>query len=195
LKPNLSCFSRIQAKYLPTELSDLIERDLAEYKKQKDAESQTKEEDDTTVTVTTVTTTTTTKTEKTVKKNAQASASTNPESKAESLPVGDRLSSVPDAQNVDTCAIDPGHVPLMLRSSSPPPPPPPPPPGSLPSNNIEIFEDENLVYLGLRVYTNKEAPAKVSGKLRSEMDDLQEQRMSRSPIRTPYRSRSRTSRR
>ena len=202
-KSDLSCFSRVQAKYLPTELSELIEHDLAEYKKQKEAEEQQQvkeEEDGTTVTVTTVTTTTTTKTEKVVtKKNAQESAESKTDAK-DSPP----LPSAPETQKVDSCLIDPGHRPLtplppipMTRSSSPPPPPPPPPAGNnLPSNNMEIFEDENMLYLGLRVYTNKDAPAKVWGKLRSEMDSYpNEQRRPRSPFRNQYRSASSSPRR
>ena len=160
------------------------------------------EEDGATITVTTVTTTTTTKTEKVVtKKNAQEStpAESNSEVKDSLL-----LPSAPEAQKVDTCLIDPGHRPLsplppipIPRSISPPPPPPPPPAGNnLASNNIDIFEDENMLYLGLRVYTNKEAPARVDGKLRSEMDFYPEdQRRPRSPIRNQYRSPSSSPRR
>jgi hypothetical protein len=190
-------FSRIQTKYLPTELSELIERDLAEYTRQKEAESRTREEeDDTTITVTTVTTTTTTKTEKTVKKkNPQVPSSAEyKDASNENSPIDNPLPNVAEAQNADSCAIDPGHV-LMLRSSSPGPLPPPPPAAAaanLPSNNMEIFEDENLVYLGLRVYTNKEAPAKVSGRQGDRMNIHEEQRMPRSPIRSHYRSRSLT---
>jgi hypothetical protein len=149
----------------------------------------------------TVTTTTTTKTEKVVtKKNAQESKD---EAKDRS-PLGDPTSNVPEAQRVDSCLIDPGHRPLSPLMQLPPlpmpmprslSPPPPPPANNPPSNNIDIFEDENIVYLGLRVYTNKEAPAKVSGKLRSDVDYLEEQRRPRSPFRTHYRSRSPSPRR
>lgn len=189
----------IQTKYLPTELSELIDCDLAEYKKQKDAENSTREEseDDGTITVTTVTTTTTTKTEKIVKKkNGQEPPPAQSKGEAtNNLPPSDPLPRTTEAQGVDSCQIDPGHVPHRsvspLPSSSPlPPPPPPPANNNVPSNNIEICENENLVYLGLRVYTNNEAPAKVGGKLRGEMHSPEEQRMSRSRVRGQDRSRS-----
>lgn len=194
-------FPRIQAQYLPTELSELIDRDLVEYKKQKEAEQEEllkkTEEEDGTVTVTTVTTTTTT-TKTVTKKNAQDSTPAAEDN--DSLPVAEQIPNAPNAQVVDACLIDPGHtryrafspppqipMPPMLRSASPPLPPPVPVNNPV-ANQIDISEDENLVYLGLRVYTNKESPTKISSKLRHEMDYSDERRMSRSPLRRPRRS-------
>jgi hypothetical protein len=194
----------IQAKYLPTELSELIERDLAQYKKEQEKRAKKTEtedaEDGTTVTVTTVTTTTTTKTEKVVKKNVPDPTHEGPKGETYKGPPLSLPPIAPEVQAVDSCEIDPGHVryralspllpmPLpMPRSLSPlpPPPPPPPPVNNVPSNNIEIYEDEDTVYLGLRVYTNKDAPAKVGGKLKGEMDYFGDQRASRSPLRHRY---------
>lgn len=202
---NLSLFCRIQAKYLPTELSELIDRDLAQYKKEqeqkaKEAETQAKE-DGTTVTVTTVTTTTTTKTEKVMKKNVPDSVPEKPQDEIYNGPSLGLPPIAPEVQAVDSCEIDPGHVryralspsllpmpPMPFPRSLSPAPPPPPPVNNGPSNNLEIYEDEDTVYLGLRVYTNKDAPAKVSGKLKSEIDYFVDQRAPRSPRRLRYSS-------
>lgn len=170
-------FFRIQDGYLPTELSSLIDEDLKRFEAKKKEEALKKEQEEngtTTVTVTTVTTTTTTKTETTVKKKTEAPTTeltTKGETKQEdhsSSPENERPNA-PALEKLDTCLFDPGHVAQSPLTRLPPLPASPAGDNGLPSNRIEIAEDENSVYLGLRVYTNKDTPVVVVGQLKAEI--------------------------
>ncbi|KAF9461870.1 hypothetical protein BDZ94DRAFT_1310221 [Collybia nuda] len=171
---NICLFLRIQATYIPTELSSLIDEDIKcfEAKKKEEALKKEKEENGTTtVTVTTVTTTTTTKTETMVKKGESSTGSIT---KKEATETGDHSfesgkPNAPALENLDACLFDPGHVAQSPITHTSTLSVPPPGDNSLPSNRIEIAEDENSVYLGLRVYTNKDTPVVVTGQLKVEI--------------------------
>jgi len=152
-----------------------------------------------TVTVTTTTTTTTTVHGKNVKSGATGSAApvsvtatsttsepsvvTQPSAPVDppSLihtpkPTVTPPPNVPAAPLLDACIVDPGlnsfgSFPPPARSYSPVPPPPRPPAAENPSPPFEIAEDENSVYLGLRVYS-KDAAAIVGGLLYSDIVDM-----------------------
>ncbi|KAG6832571.1 hypothetical protein H0H87_001227 [Tephrocybe sp. NHM501043] len=82
---------------------------------------------------------------------------------------------------LDTCVVDPGHVSAYnynfppaspkYRSFSPVPPLPRVPPPDNPPPPIEIAEDENIAYIGLRLYT-KNATATVGGLLYHDIASL-----------------------
>ncbi|KAG5649945.1 hypothetical protein H0H81_001370 [Sphagnurus paluster] len=81
---------------------------------------------------------------------------------------------------IDTCVVDPGHSRNMgnylaaspkFRSFSPIQPPPRAPAPEAPPPLIEIAEDENSVYLGLRVYTQN-TTAVVGGLLYHEIPGM-----------------------
>ncbi|GLB44576.1 putative peptidase C2 family protein [Lyophyllum shimeji] len=122
----------IQQKYLPTELSTLISRDLVQYEKKKAAELAKKQEEEEGVETVTVIVTTTTTTTKTVKKK-NANGGTAPPAESDTIVVTTKepttgtdgtspppplqapspTSPTPNAAQlppIDTCVIDPGHV-------------------------------------------------------------------------------------
>lgn len=169
---------------MPIELSTLISRDLALYEKKKASETSTKGEEDSTETVT-VTVTTTTTTTKTVHGKKQPDETKQPADPLTVITAGEVVKSSPSPHvqhpsgppepKSDACIVDPGHVgdfpPISPRFPLPPFPLPAPLP-SRPENTppvIIVMEDENLVYLGLRVYT-KDTPAAVGGQLYYDME-------------------------
>lgn len=184
-------FCRIQERYLPTKLSALIEQDSAafeEEQKRKEAETLAKEQEGETVTTTVITTTTTTTV---VKKKSEGStakvgvADANGDADLDSTStLADDRPNAPQLERLETCLVDSGHVGNSPLPQFPPLPPQAPQPSdnNLPSNAIEIMEDENSVYLGLRVYTHKDTPIVIVGRLKAEMDRSDERPLSPVPL-------------
>ncbi|KAG6872160.1 hypothetical protein C0995_012478 [Termitomyces sp. Mi166 len=188
----------IQQKYLPEDLMTMLDRDKVLYEKEMAELARKQEEAEglETVTVTTVTTTTTRTT--TVKKGGESdapstevvtvstpilppSATAAPYATSKTyLPSPIQVPTpsspppvAPTLPTVENCVVDPGRVtvfgnfPSISYQSSPIGPPRVPSPEN-PLPPFEIAEDENLVYLGLRVYTQN-TTATVGGLLHSDI--------------------------
>lgn len=171
----------------------MIKRDLVLYEKQQAIEAAKKEEqenDDTKTVTVTVTTTTTTTTTYNKKDSADSVITRSPSTPVQSVRSGSSASIVnaPTPKKEESCLANYGPIgisspPPFPRVISPPSPMPLPMPLPLhplplplprqpePSGppRIEINEDENSLFLGLRIYT-KEAAAIVGRKLFFEMD-------------------------
>jgi hypothetical protein len=148
----------------------MVDEDIKRFENEQKVQALRKEQENNETMIVSVTTVTTTTTTTTKSKAKVATSETQGET------TGSRSSSptklrpnVPTLEKLDTCLFDPGHIgqsPLMRRAS---PSPRPAGDGRLPSNQIEICEDENSAYLGLRVYTNKDTPVVVGGRLNTEV--------------------------
>ena len=168
---------RAQAKYLPIDLKSLIERDLKEYEKKKSVESSTVEQvgEDGTVTVTTTTVTTETKTV-VVKQGSKATSSdtsTAPRPATPSqvaTPADTDAITATESLNVphDTRArmatgdeeADADEADSSAASTAPETPE---------KAKFTVPQaDENTVYIGLRVYTHKDVPAVVVGRVNTK---------------------------
>ncbi|RDB20781.1 Calpain-9 [Hypsizygus marmoreus] len=154
----------IQWKYMPVDLSTLIKQDLELYEKKKAEEEAAKEKEEGTKTVTVTITTTTTTTKTIYEKDKPAEPTPLPANGASETKPTPTPANAPEEPKTDACIIDPGHVHLPMPPSpiAPLPPLPRVPSPEKSSSIIEIAEDENTVYLGLRVYT-KETAAVVRG--------------------------------
>ena len=189
--------NRLQSQYIPTRLEALIEKDFEEYEKKKkeeaDTESITVEKINEDGTVTTTTTTTTTKVETVTVSNTKSikpDANTIPHPSSLIPPAkADLTSSRPASPSSGTATpavtnpVDDANVPDQRLHSQTTPrmansrmaprgidygDAPPTPPAEEKGKIPVPQEDQNSVYIGLRVYTNKEVPAVVVGRLKAD---------------------------
>ncbi|KAF9552248.1 cysteine proteinase [Agrocybe pediades] len=181
------------AKYLPTALETLVLHDFEEYEKQKKEEEgvlkTVKEEVAADGTITRTITTTTTKVDTVVIPSDPTAMVKPPQStpaKPNYIPLPPcsspstsvHGSCTPAAPDVPSA----GGAPLELRGvntedeapvpGNPAPPPPPPPPATAPQmpekgKVLVDHDDPNTVTLGLRVYTHKDVPASIVGRLKA----------------------------
>lgn len=178
-------FHSIQQKYLPEDLATVLDKDKVLYEKKKAQLAKEHEDAECLVTVTVTTETTTTTTTKTVKKGGDSDAlspegvpvstSTSASSAALSSEVRKTSGSSPIqlptpsyppvAPLAESCVPNPatGNLSPISYEVSPIVPPRAQSPKD-PPLPFEIAEDENLVYLGLRVYTQN-TTARVGGLL------------------------------
>ncbi|KAH9479886.1 Calpain [Psilocybe cubensis] len=179
-----------QAKYLPTTLESLIQRDLEEYEKKKKAEGEvvTKvvEEVSEDGTVTTTTTTTTTKVETVVVGKKVALQKESPPEKPTSIPLPPTtVDPTPTTNGISTPALpnvtpEVPNIPDTSRSryrgSSPRYGGSSATKGEdVPKGKVEIdHDDPNTVCVGLRVYTHKDVPTVVVGRLKVDSDQKED---------------------
>ncbi|KAJ2912950.1 hypothetical protein MD484_g7458, partial [Candolleomyces efflorescens] len=154
------------ARYLGTSLEAIIESDLAEFQaKQKKKEEEEGDKTETTVTeeksedgsstttTTTTVTTTTTETKQVVVKSAPE-PSTKPTTSEETI------TKVVGVTAPTAAAPGDGETPVTTTTTTT---------VVVESGKVTVpYEDPDTVYVGLRVYTNKEVPATVTGKLRGD---------------------------
>ncbi|KDR70872.1 hypothetical protein GALMADRAFT_75596 [Galerina marginata CBS 339.88] len=176
IRPTHTIFSD-QAKHLPTTLESLIKQDLEAFEKKKKAEAElvkkVVEETNEDGSVTTTTTTTTTKTETVV-----VSSKTNPtklEIKPTATPAKPASPATPPQPELPIEPIEPissgTATPAAPNvSSDDPNTPDTPEKGKV----LIDHDDPNTVYIGLRVYTHKDVPAVVVGRLKTDSETASE---------------------
>lgn len=169
-----------QAKYLPIDLKSLIERDLKEYEKKKSVESSTVEQvrEDGTVTVTTTTVTTETKTV-VVKQGSKATSNDTATATRPATPgqVATPVDTDAAAPIIATESLNVPHDSRARMATADEEADADEADSSAASTAAETPEkgkfavpqaDENTVYIGLRVYTHKDVPAVVVGRVKTE---------------------------
>lgn len=169
-------FTSIQEKYLPADPATLISKDCIIYEKKQIAEAAAKDSDapQTVTTVTVTTTTTTTVYDKRPGNSIQTGVLPVEEKDTRDAPPAISTSPV-QREEAGMNLLHTNESPPPVYATSPSPSPAPSPP------IIDIQEDENAVYIGLRVYT-KATSAVVEGILLCDVADDSEAKTFSPPL-------------